>query len=54
MLNADGGNTKFEQLKQQYNDRIKECESDHFMRMRAADWLLESSTRLVKEVKDEN
>jgi hypothetical protein len=41
-------------LKQQYEDRIKECESDHFMRMRAAEWLLDSSERIVKAVRDDN
>jgi len=51
---CDSGLAKFELLKQQYEGRIKECGSDHFMRLRAADWLLDSSQRLVKEVRDDN
>ena len=51
---CDQGNHKFRDLKQSYEDRIKECESDHFMRMRAAEWLLDSSERIVKAVRDDN
>lgn len=51
---CDSGIDKSEQLKTQYADRIKECASDHFMRMRCAEWLLDSSQRLIKEVRDDN
>jgi len=51
---CDSGISKAELLKKQYSDRIKECENDHFMRLRAADWLLDSSQRLIKEVRDDN
>ena len=51
---CDSGIDKSEHLKAQYNDRINECASDHFMRMRAAEWLLDSSQRLIKEVRDTN
>ena len=54
VLACDSGNGKFDTLRRQYNDRIHECESDHFMRMRAAEWLLDSSARLMREVKDES
>ena len=37
-----------------YKIRLKECDNDHFMRLRAAEWLLDSTNRIVKEVRDEN
>lgn len=51
---CDTGIDKADELKKQYADRIKECENDHFMRLRAADWLLDSSQRLIKEVRSDN
>ena len=53
-LVCDRGIQQAAQLCIQYNDRIKECENDHFMRLRAAEWLMDSVTRLVKEVRNEN
>ena len=37
-----------------YKQRLRECEDDHFLRLRAGEWLLDSTQRLVKEVRDEN
>jgi hypothetical protein len=37
-----------------YKDRIREVGDDHFLRLRAAEWLLDSTQRLVKEMRDDN
>ena len=37
-----------------YRQRIKECDTDSFMRLRCAEWLLDSTQRIVKEVRDQN
>ena len=42
------------QLGEDYKLRLKQCENDHFMRLRAGEWLLDASQRIVKEVRDEN
>lgn len=51
---CDKGVDQSNQLRLQYQQRIKECDQDHFMRLRAAEWLLDSVARLVKEVRNEN
>lgn len=46
--------TKCDKLRTDYTMRIRECGDDSFLRLRAAEWLLDSSTRIVKEVRDDN
>jgi len=41
-------------LRTRYDMRIRECQDDHFMRLRAAEWLMDSSQRITKEIRDEN
>ena len=51
---SDEGVKKSMQLGEDYKLRLKQCESDHFMRLRAGEWLLDATQRIVKEVRDEN
>jgi len=37
-----------------YRQRVKECDNDSFMRLRCAEWLLDQTQRIVKEVRDAN
>ena len=45
---------KSNQLAVDYKNRLKECEDDHFLRLRAGEWLLDSCQRIVKDVRDDN
>ena len=51
---CDEGMVKAVKTGEDYKNRLKECENDHFMRLRAGEWLLDSTQRIVKEVRDEN
>lgn len=51
---CEGGVDKARTLATEYHAKLKECENDTFLRMRVADWLIDQSQRLVKEVRDEN
>ena len=51
---CDKGTAGMAKLRDQYNDRIRACDDDHFMRLRAAEWLIDSCQRLTKEVRDDN
>ena len=51
---CDEGLAKNGKASEEYKIRIKECDQDHFMRLRAAEWLLDSTNRIVKEIRDEN
>ena len=42
------------QVQGEYNDRIKEASDNHFMRLRAAEWLLDANQRIVQKSHDEN
>lgn len=35
------------EVRYQYNEKIKESGDNHFMRLRAAEWLMDSSERVV-------
>ena len=37
-----------------YKQRVKDCDNDSFMRLRCADWLLDQTQRIVREVRDAN
>lgn len=37
-----------------YKQRVKDCDDDAFMRLRCAEWLLDHTQRIVKEVRDAN
>lgn len=37
-----------------YKNRLRECENDSFMRLRCAEWLMDQTQRIVKEVRDSN
>lgn len=43
-----------QQLRSDYTLRVRECGDDHFLRLRAAEWLMDNSGRLCKEIRDEN
>ena len=47
MENADN-------LKHEYTKKLTECGDDHFLRGRAAEWLVEKAMRITQHTKDEN
>jgi hypothetical protein len=51
---CDSGMQKMGDLRVQYDNRIRECKEDHFLRLRVAEWLMDSSARVAKEMRDDN
>ena len=43
-----------DELKAEYTKKLTECGNDHFMRGRAAEWLVEKAIRISHQTKDQN
>lgn len=51
---AEGCLTQGENLRLQYHKKVADAAGDDFLRGRAVEWLLDSTVRLTREVRDEN
>ena len=54
MVASENGMARAKKVSEDYHQRVKDCENDSFMRLRCAEWLLDSTQRIVKEVRDQN
>jgi len=51
---ADDCVAKGETLRLQYQKKVADAAKDEFLKGRATEWLLDSTIRLTKQVRDEN
>ena len=54
MVECENGINEAKNVKSDYEKRMLDCGKDEFLRLRTAEWLIDATQRIVKDVRDNN